>query len=114
MALGTHLAAYSIVLPDSAHNMVGMRILLMLIDMWLVLCLFKVELPLFVSFYEMNICLKRVAVCGYVLVTAQLYPYDFKNGLAGTVVNLVSIALASVVVITWVVQYVLLLTCLKI
>lgn len=114
LALGTHLAACGIMLQGSAYNMVGVRVLLIFIDIWLVLCLFKIELPLFVSFYEMNICLKRVAVCGYVLVTAQLYPYDFGNGLGGTIVNLLSIALASAVIIIWAVQYVLLLTCLKI
>ena len=81
--------------------MLGVRILLMLLDIWLVLCILKVELPLFVSFYEMNVCLKRVAVCGYVLVTAQLYPYDFKYDLGGTIVNLLAVAFAGIVIIIW-------------
>lgn len=81
--------------------MLGVRILLMLLDIWLVLCILKVELPLFVSFYEMNVCLKRVAVCGYVLVTAQLYPYDFKHDLGGTIVNLLAVAFAGIVIIIW-------------
>ena len=114
LALLTHFCACSAAFVSSPYNQLGVRVLLMIIDMWLILCLLKIELPLFVSFYEMNICLKRVAVCGYVLVTAQLYPYDFKGDLLWTIVNLLSSALSGSVIIIWAVQYVILLTCLKI